>query len=70
LKGACENTTTVTITPSAARGVHAANAPYTVALNSGQTYYLRNTNGPPGDLSGTTIKSDKPVGVFSGHIGL
>jgi IgGFc binding protein len=59
--------TAVTIVPSVTTGSHALGAPYTLALNQGQTYQLRNTNGAPADLSGSWIRSDKPIGVFAGH---
>src|SRR5688572_557928 len=59
--------TTVTITPSVSTGVRAAGVPYTVALNAGQTYQLRNAAAGTADLSGTVISSSKPVAVFGGH---
>ncbi len=46
------------------------NTPKTVILNKGQTYlvksfpFVRNY----GDLSGTFIRGDKPIGVLSGHV--
>ena len=64
---ATANATTVTITPSVTTGAHAAGTPYTVAMNQGQTYMLRNTNPAPADLSGSIITADKPIGVFGGH---
>ena len=65
---ACDLNTTVTITPSVATGVHPAGVPYTITLNQGQTYQLRNTNDAPANLAGTIITSDKPVAVFGSHM--
>lgn len=59
--------TVVTITPSTAAGVHAANVPYTVVLNQGQTYQLRSAGAAPADLSGSLISSTAPIAVFGGH---
>jgi RHS repeat-associated protein len=70
---ATQNNTSVTITPSVATGGHTAQVPYTITLNQGQTYQLRNSNetgqdeGPAPDLSGSIITSNNPIGVFSGH---
>lgn len=54
--------TAVTITPKASAGPHSAGQPFTVNLNKNQTYYLESS----GDLTGSYIKSNTPVGVFSG----
>lgn len=60
---ASENGTTVTITPSVTTMGHSAGVSYTKTLNAGQTYEL--TNYAVGaDLTGTTVTSDKPIGVF------
>jgi hypothetical protein len=64
---AAENTTTVTITPTVSTPGHLAGVPYTVAMNQGQTYLLRDTNSMPSDLSGSIIQSDKPIAVYGGH---
>lgn len=42
---------------------------YTVTLDKGETYLVQSRDYPRGfgDLSGTLIKSDKPIGVLSGH---
>ncbi len=64
---ATENSTTVTIIPSSVIGSHDAGFPYTITLDQGQTYQLRNTNGPPSDLTGTIVTADKPVAVFGSH---
>jgi RHS repeat-associated protein len=57
--------TTVTITPTANVNGRMAGQPYTVVLNQGRTYQLQ-TNALGGDLTGSTITSDKPIAVFSG----
>ena len=64
-----EDHTTVTVTPisaiAAGGGLQAGakGEPYKVVLNQGM--YLQLTQGEP--LSGSSIVSDKPVGVFGGH---
>ena len=65
---ATTNGTTVTITPTVTTDGHVAGVAYTVALDAGQTYQLRNTDASPADLSGTIVTSDKPVALFGGHI--
>ena len=57
---ATQNNTTVTITPAVAAGGRAANVPYTLTMNQGETYELRGGT----DMSGTRITSDKPIGVM------
>jgi hypothetical protein len=64
---ASEDETIVTITPSMTTGARPAGVPYDITLNAGDTYQLRNTNNAPGDLSGTIIMADKPIGVFGSH---
>lgn len=64
---ACESNTVVTITPSVATGGHPAGVPYNLVLQPGDAYQLRNTNDAPADLTGTLIKSDKPIAVFGSH---
>jgi RHS repeat-associated protein len=59
--------THVTITPSVTTGTRAAGVPYTITLNQGQTYLLRNNAPAPADLSGTIITSDRPIAVYGGH---
>jgi uncharacterized repeat protein (TIGR01451 family) len=56
--------TTVTITPATALAQHAAGVPFQVSLNQGQTYQLQ--AGAIGDVTGTLVTSNKPIGVFSG----
>jgi hypothetical protein len=64
---ATESNTVVTIIPSVTTGARAAGVPYNLVLHTGDTYQLRNTEDSPADLSGTLIKSDKPIAVFGGH---
>lgn len=64
---ATEDATAVTVTPRVATGVHPAGVPYTVTLNQGQSYQLRNTNTAPADLTGTTVASTKPIALYGGH---
>jgi hypothetical protein len=64
---ATADATSVTITPAVTTDSRPAGVPYTITLNQGQTYLLRNTGPAPHDLSGTVIASDRPVAVFGGH---
>ncbi len=65
---AAEPDTVVTIVPSVGTGVHPANVPYELLMQPGETYQLRNTREAPADLTGTLIKSDKPIAVFGSHL--
>lgn len=62
--------TNVTITPAANTALgKPANIPFTVKLNKGQTYLVQSSNViNGGDLTGSYVSSDKPVGVMSGHV--
>lgn len=64
---ATQNATLVTITPSVTTGTRLAGVPYTITLNTGQAYQLRNTSNTPADLSGTIVTANKPVAVFGSH---
>jgi len=64
---ASESATTVTITPTVTSGSRMSGVPYSITLAAGETYQLRATNGPPDDMTGTHILSDKPIAVFAGH---
>lgn len=62
---ASENGTTVLITPrtNVLTG-HSANVSYTVALNKGQSYSVRDTNRTAAtSLAGSIVSSDKPVAL-------
>lgn len=64
---ATKDNTTVTITPSPTAGLtgHGGVAPYTKILHQGQTYQI-NSDGFSGDVTGTSVTSDKPIAVFAG----
>jgi RHS repeat-associated protein len=73
---ATKDGTTATIVPSVAIGSRQALAPYTITLNQGQTYQLKDesrigviggTQGPNVDLTGTVITSNNPIAVFGSH---
>jgi len=64
---ATQDGTAVTITPTETTDGHAAGLAYTIGLDQGQTYLLRNTDPAPADLSGTLIQSSNPIAVFGGH---
>jgi hypothetical protein len=62
-----EDGTTVTLTLSVTTDGRTAGVPFSITLDQGQTYQLRN-NGPSGnDLSGSIIMSDEPIAVFGSH---
>ncbi len=63
-----QNDTTVSIVPSVVTLGHDSGFPFTIKLQQGETYQLRNTEGAPQDLTGTIILSDKPISVFGGHM--
>lgn len=62
---ATQNATTLLITPrTAVIGPYPANVSYTVALNEGQTYCIRDTNSTAAtSLAGSIVSSDKPVAL-------
>ncbi|GEM_PF-691486 len=47
-----------------------AGIPHTVVLNRGECYLVQSDSTPKGlgDMTGTLIRSSKPVGVLSGHV--
>lgn len=59
------NGTEVTITPTTSINGHPANQPFTITLNSNETYQLTASRGQ--DLTGTSIKATAPVAVLSGN---
>ena len=68
---ATEDQTKVTITPSKITDqLKPANIPFTITLNKGELYQVQSMNAPnltgQGDLTGSFIKSDKPVALYSG----
>ncbi|MES2627787.1 MAG: T9SS type B sorting domain-containing protein [Bacteroidota bacterium] len=62
---ATENNTSIVITPSTGVVGHARNVPYTILLNKGQTYSIRDSlrTKNTGNMSGTLITSDKKISV-------
>ena len=62
-----EDGTKVTITPSVTTAGHTAGAPYSLALNRGQTYQLRAKEDAPSDLTGSQVTADRPIAVFGGN---
>ena len=67
---AYHNNTKVSFKPQAeTAGGKQPNFYYTEILDKGETYLVQSRDYPRGfgDLSGTLIKSDKPIGVLSGH---
>jgi len=70
---ASEDNTTVEITPSKVTDKSKpANTTYSITLNKGELYQVQSVSLPDssargkGDLSGSYIKSDKPVALYSG----
>ena len=68
---ASENNTAIEFTPrSRTLGKIQPGTSTIITLNKGQCYLVKSDTLPAGsgDLSGTIVRSDKPVGVFSGHL--
>ena len=72
---ASEDNTTVIITPTKVTDQgKAANVPFSVILNKGEMYQVQSENLPipkwpgQGDLTGSYIKSNKPVAFYSGSL--
>jgi len=63
---ALQNGTILTVTPPFAFNGHAANAPYTVPLNQGQTYFMGAFSAPSLDFSGTRIQANQAIAVYGG----
>lgn len=71
---ATQDATKITIIPSVVTdGGKPAHTPFDIVLNSGEVYQVQSANLPnlpgQGDLTGSYIKSDKPIAVFSGNYG-
>ena len=64
---ATDDSTTVTIVPSALVAGHPAGVPFTRTLQRGQTFQLLNAAATPVDLTGTLVFADKPIAVFGSH---
>jgi IgGFc binding protein len=66
---ATEDKTTVNITPNANTGKHDKGREFEVTLNKGEVYQVAAKAIPDKkcDLTGSLIKSDKKIAVFSGH---
>ncbi len=49
---------------------HKINQPFKVTLNKNETYLVKSMSTPKwtGDLTGSIIRSNKPIGVLSGHV--
>lgn len=60
---ASQNSTIVTITPTVTTLTRTAGVPFNITLNQGQTYELENSS-TAADLTGTSITSNKPIGVM------
>jgi hypothetical protein len=58
-----ENNTTIDIYPHPSR----AESPHSIRLNEGEVYMYKSL--PMGDLTGTYIKSSKPISMMSGNLG-
>jgi RHS repeat-associated protein len=61
---ATQDNTTVTVSPAQKAGNRLGRIPYVITLNQGQTYQLQSNES---DLTGSTLSSDKPIAVVSGH---
>ncbi|NQW28956.1 MAG: T9SS type A sorting domain-containing protein [Ignavibacteria bacterium] len=67
---ATENNTSVTIVPTAKTMYIDSGAVRTVNLNKGESFLVQTNPSPPvpmSDLSGTLVRSDKPIALFGGH---
>lgn len=61
---ATQNNTNITITPTQNIVGHAANVPFSITLNKGQTYFAQATSTSASlHLSGSSVISDKPISM-------
>ncbi|ROL61695.1 hypothetical protein D9V86_04425 [Bacteroidetes/Chlorobi group bacterium ChocPot_Mid] len=68
---ASENDTRVEITPrSVTQSLRQKDQPHFVTMQKGDCYLVQSYDFPigMGDLTGSLVRSDKPVGVISGHV--
>lgn len=66
---ATEDNTEVTIIPSFDTEFNPANVPFTVRMNKGEVYQVaaKFVASPKCDLTGSIVRADKKIAVFSGH---
>jgi hypothetical protein len=66
---AAEDSTTIEITPSVPTVLNRTRKTVTVALNQGESYLVQADprSGATNDLTGTVVRSDKPIAVFGGQ---
>ncbi|MEO5929733.1 MAG: T9SS type A sorting domain-containing protein [Candidatus Kapaibacterium sp.] len=64
---ATEDNTVVQITPSTPIKARRIIGPFTVRLNAGQVYFAQAAGKTGMDLTGTEVRSDKPVVVYGSH---
>lgn len=62
---ATQDSTSVSINPTAAGASQPAGTAFTVLLNTGETYQFANPGNA--DMTGTLVTSDKPIALFGGH---
>lgn len=66
---ATENNTEVTVIPSFDTEFHPANQPFKINLNKGEVYQVaaKFVQSPKCDLTGSIVRANKKIAVFSGH---
>lgn len=70
IMAAYDNTTVSLIPSSLTRQVKQVGQTYEITLNKGQSYLVQSWQYPrgTGDMTGTIVRADKPVGMLSGHV--